>query len=142
MLANVYAHSPFKNLLQLAEQIVKVGDHGTAVCLYNLFTGPSTLDLDSDPLDVRVHKRPDQPETFVRPGRPRQHADIPVDYSLRSYCGMLYLTTSRDSTGATIEINGKEVKQKTVDDIISVVCGPVVYYVHTHLHIKSPSYPE
>ena len=100
---------------------MQLGGHGTAVCLFNLHAGASTLDLDTDPQDVRVRPRPDHYGNFLRP-RPGQleDNDVPLDYSLRHYCSVLYLAGTRASAEEVrIEINGNAVRRKTLDEIVS-----------------------
>mmetsp|Transcript_19843 Transcript_19843/g.55168 ORF Transcript_19843/g.55168 Transcript_19843/m.55168 type:complete len:408 (+) Transcript_19843:775-1998(+) len=87
--------------------------------MYNLATGPGTLDLESDPTDVRLHKRVPDPINFtrLRPGQPIG-VDIPLDYSLRAYLAVLWKLTNHTRDGATrFFINRVPVHRLTVEDI-------------------------
>lgn len=75
-------------------------DHpfGTKIYLFNLEkngAGQPLLDLDSDPKDIRMPEQPDgaqyNNENQFRGNGHYIAADVPLDYSLRAYCEVMFL---------------------------------------------------
>ena len=104
-LALIAEHSPLPNEQALLLMLGRIEALGTCIVIYNLRTqddGQLELDFDTDNTDIRLREIAQQPGASVYGGgratkftRSRNNQpsdqDVPIDYSLKEYCRILYL---------------------------------------------------
>jgi len=93
----ILKYSPYKTLPDLMTQFGNIKTQtGTHIVIYNL-KEDSEFELKEDPTDIRIQDMthvltPNGPSHFQRPRQGQNMLiDIPLDYSLRAYCSVLYL---------------------------------------------------
>jgi hypothetical protein len=113
-LNTIYKISPFKNDFQISEEFAKIKSKtGTRIIIWNL---NDELDFTTDPEDIRIKQVSGKNYILKEHSQISNDAsiDVPIDYSLRRYCELLYLKPTTQ-----LYIQNKKVMTKLVADSLS-----------------------